>query len=391
MSSEIRFIDLFCGIGGFHQAMNRIGGTCVFASDIDEQCRNTYEANYGIKPAGDITKVDITTIPDFDVLCGGFPCQSFSNSGKKKGFDDKRGNLFENILEIAMAKQPKYMFLENVKHIKKIDNGKVFAHIVKRIEETGYTVSDIELSPHQLGIPQQRERVIFICIRNDIFTKPMDIPIPSKPIDLSSIFETDTANTMKYRISNEIETLLDAWDEMIEVFETGETLSPTIMASEFYNTYTPEEFSELSQWKQDYIAKNRPIYTKYRVLWDAWYNKHREILDKREIYARLEWQAGKKLPNDSIYNHFIQLRQSGIRVKKGLYFPTLVAIVQTPIYAKEKRYITPRECARLQSFPDSFKLHENDRIAYKQFGNAVNVDVVHYVISHVLQENPLQF
>ena len=86
-----------------------------------------------------------------------------------------------------------------------------------------------------------------------------------------------------------------------------------------------------------------------------------------------------------IFNHFIQFRQSGIRVKKNKYFPTLVAIVQTPIYAKEKRYITPRECARLQSFPDDFILNENDKVAYKQFGNAVNVDVVHFVILNTLK------
>ena len=103
------------------------------------------------------------------------------------------------------------------------------------------------------------------------------------------------------------------------------------------------------------------------------------------MYGKLEWQVGKKVKDDSIFNHFIQIRQSGIRVKKAKYFPTLVAIVQTPIYAKEKRYITPRECARLQSFPDNFILHENDQTAYKQFGNAVNVDVVHFVISKTLK------
>ena len=103
------------------------------------------------------------------------------------------------------------------------------------------------------------------------------------------------------------------------------------------------------------------------------------------MYGKLEWQAGKKKENDSIFHHFIQFRQSGIRVKKGEYFPTLVAIVQTPIYAKEKRYITPRECARLQSFPDDFIINTNDHVAYKQFGNAVNVDVVHFIISNTLR------
>ena len=108
--TNLRFIDLFCGIGGFHQAMNRVGGTCVFASDIDEQCRDVYENNYGLKPVGDITKVEINTIPDFDVLCGGFPCQSFSNSGKKKGFEDKRGNLFESILVFILVIDPNCLF-----------------------------------------------------------------------------------------------------------------------------------------------------------------------------------------------------------------------------------------------------------------------------------------
>lgn len=385
LSNDIKFIDLFCGVGGFHQALDRLNAKCVFACDIDKKCRDTYENNYKIKPEGDITQVIIDDIPDFDILCGGFPCQSFSNSGKKKGFEDKRGQLYEYILDIASIKKPSFMFLENVKHIKKIDNGKVFSHIVKRINEVGYFVSTIELSPHQLGIPQQRERIVFICIRNDIYDadKSLDFEIPDKEIDVNKILEKD-ANE-KYKISEDLENILDAWDEMINKFEVGENLSPTILCNEFTKQYTKEEFSNLANWKQDYITKNKPIYNKYKNEWDKWLIKHKDILGKKEIYAKLEWQTGKKKENDSIYNHFIQFRQSGIRVKKNKYFPTLVAIVQTPIYAKEKRYITPRECARLQSFPDSFILHENDHTAYKQFGNAVNVDVVHFVINNTLK------
>ena len=385
LSNDIKFIDLFCGVGGFHQALDRLNAKCVFACDIDKKCRDTYENNYKIKPEGDITQVIIDDIPDFDILCGGFPCQSFSNSGKKKGFEDKRGQLYEYILDIASIKKPSFMFLENVKHIKKIDNGKVFSHIVKRINEVGYFVSTIELSPHQLGIPQQRERIVFICIRNDIYDadKSLDFEIPDKEIDVNKILEKN-ANE-KYKISEDLENILDAWDEMINKFEVGENLSPTILCNEFTKQYTKEEFSNLANWKQDYITKNKPIYNKYKNEWDKWLIKHKDILGKKEIYAKLEWQTGKKKENDSIYNHFIQFRQSGIRVKKNKYFPTLVAIVQTPIYAKEKRYITPRECARLQSFPDSFILHENDHTAYKQFGNAVNVDVVHFVINNTLK------
>ena len=383
---QFKFIDLFCGVGGFHQALEKLGGKCVFASDINQQCREIYETNYGIMPHGDITKVDPESIDDFDVLTGGFPCQSFSNSGKKGGFGDKRGQLYENILDIASTKQPSFMFLENVKHIKKIDNGDVFAHILKRIHETGYHVETYELSPHQLGVPQQRERVIFVCIRYDIYDpiKILDMTPPETEIDFTKILETDEEKTQKYRISKEHEHILEIWDKMVQVFDVGQSLSPTILCNEFNKNYTEEEFTQLPKWKQEYITKNKPIYQKYKTQWDMWIQEHEEPLSKREIYGKLEWQAGPKKENDSIFNHFIQLRQSGIRVKKSKYFPTLVAIVQTPIYAKERRHITPRECARLQSFPDSFILHENDKVAYKQFGNAVNVDVVHFVMKRVL-------
>lgn len=390
----LKFIDLFCGIGGFHQAFKRLNlettsqtFECVFACDIDEQCRKTYDKNYGRKPESDISKIDISKVPEFDILSAGFPCQSFSNSGKKGGLGDKRGQLFEYILKIAEFRKPRFLFLENVKHIMKINDGKVFDHILKRIRETGYDVDTYELSPHQLGVPQQRERVLFICVRRDIYRGNVSagFTIPNTPIHVDRIFETDQEKTQKYRISAEDEAILTAWDEMVQAFDIGENMSPTILCNEFYNTYSETEFAELPQWKREYITKNRPIYEKYKTQWDAWYENHRAILTRKEIYGKLEWQAGKKKAGDSIFNQFIQLRQSGIRVKKREYFPTLVAIVQTPIYAKERRYITPRECARLQSFPDDFILNENDHTAYKQLGNAVNVDVVHFVIRNTLQ------
>lgn len=392
MSFKIKFIDLFCGIGGFHQALNKYNSECVLACDIDDKCREVYELNYGIKPEKNIKDINEKNIPDFDVLCAGFPCQSFSNGGKKKSLNDSRGTLFEDILRIANEKKPKFMFLENVKHIKKIDNGNTFNHIVKRINETGYYVNNkdtiFELSPHNLGIPQQRERVIFVCIRNDIYdsNKIIDFKLPNKKINLDKIIEKNTNLTNKYKIPKDIENILNIWDEMIKVFNVNETLSPTILCNEFYKNYTDEEFNNLPLWKKDYIKKNKPLYEKYKKYWDKWYEDNKEIIQKREINGKLEWQVGKKKENDSIWNYFIQLRQSGIRVKKTNYFPTLVAIVQTPIYAKEKRYITPRECARLQSFPEDFIIHSNDNIAYKQFGNAVNVDVISYIIDLVFSE-----
>jgi len=391
-SQKVKFVDLFCGIGGFHQALKRNENfECVMACDIDEKCRETYFENYGILPEKDIQAINEKELPDFDILTAGFPCQTFSNAGKKGNLSDKRGRLFEDILRIAKEKQPKFMFLENVKHIKRIDNGKTFQHIIKRINETGYYVKDnetiFELSPHQLGIPQQRERVIFVCIRNDIYDKNkiIELVLPKKEIDISKILENDPSITNKYRISDELEDVLNVWDDIINKFDTNETLSPTILCNEFKKKYSEEEFSSLASWKQDYIKKNKPLYHKYKSEWDKWYEKNKDLLKKREIYCKLEWQVGKKKENDSIWNYFIQFRQSGIRVKKAHYFPTLVAIVQTPIFAAEKRFITPRECARLQSFPDSFIIPNNDKTAYKQFGNAVNVDVIGFIMDTVLR------
>jgi DNA (cytosine-5)-methyltransferase 1 len=385
------FIDLFCGIGGFHQALAQLNGKCVFACDIDKDCRETYYNNYGLMPKEDITKLDISKIPNFDILCGGFPCQAFSNAGKKKSFDDKRGKLFNYIIDIAKAKKPKFMFLENVKHIRKVDDGKVFQYILDEMDKNGYVLKEDEtifgLSPHQLGVPQQRERVIFVCIRKDLYDPLKKIQLNiSKNIEINfdKIIDTNEEETQKYKIKEIELEVLNIWDEMIQQMEVGQKLSPTILCHEFYRTYSLEEFTQLPQWKQDYIEKNKPIYEKYKDKWDIWYEKHKDKLQLREIYGKMEWQAGPKLPNDSILNHFIQLRQSGIRVKKKKFFPTLVAIGQIPIYGKEKRHITPRECARLQSFPDTFKLHENGKVSYKQFGNAVNVDVIKKVAEATL-------
>jgi DNA (cytosine-5)-methyltransferase 1 len=318
-------------------------------------------------------------------------CQAFSNAGNKNSFDDKRGLLFEHILRIAKEKKPSFMFLENVKHIKKINNGDVYKYILQKINEAGYYIDDkktiFELSPHNFGIPQQRERVIFVCIRNDIYDikKEIKIVIPNIKINLDNIIEKNKEITNKYKISEEIENILNIWDEMIQKFDIDENLSPTILCNEFYNKYSETEFKKLPLWKREYITKNKPIYEKYKSQWDTWYKKNKNLIQQKEIYAKLEWQAVYKKKNDTIWNYFIQLRQSGIRVKRNNYFPTLVAIVQTPIYAKEKRYITPRECARLQSFPDDFIIHNVDKIAYKQFGNSVNVIVIHHVIKNTLE------
>jgi DNA (cytosine-5)-methyltransferase 1 len=306
-------------------------------------------------------------------------CQAFSNGGKKKCFDDERGLLFDEIIRIASHKKPKFMFLENVKHILKVSDGKVIEYIKNKIDQTGYKLQLLHMSPHNYGIPQQRERVYFVCIRNDIYNGQDILLPPHKRCEDFTKF-LDKNVDQKYFLKGDVLDVLNAWDEMVKQFEIGEKINPTIMIKEAYKTYTTKEFNDLPTWKRDYITKNKPLIKKYEKQFREWYEKHSSLLDKREIYARLDWQTGVIKPDDSIFNHFIQVRQSGIRVKKSEYFPTLVAISQIPIYGKEKRYITPRECARLQSFPEDFKLSPHDKITYKQMGNSINVDNVYTVI-----------
>jgi len=386
--TNIKFIDLFCGIGGFHIALTKLGAKCVLACDKDKDCRVVYKDNFNIEPHPDVTKLDPETMPDFNVLCAGFPCQAFSNAGKKKTFDDDRGLLFDEIIRIAKVKKPCFMFLENVKHILKVGDGEVIEYILDKLDKTGYTVQLFNMSPHEYGIPQQRERVYFVCVRKEFAKSDVKLLRDKIPLDRDRFTQfLDDVNTIdqKYFIDGDVEQTLNSWEQMIKTFEVEEKISPTIMVNEFYNSYTDDEFKNLAKWRQDYITKNKPLYKKYKTQFDEWYQTHKDVISKREIYAKLEWQVGTIKENDSIFNYFIQLRQSGIRVKKAGYFPTLVAISQIPIYGREKRYITPRECLRLQSFPETYKMSNNDRVTYKQAGNSVNVDNVLNVIESTFQ------
>ncbi len=382
LNKKMKFIDLFSGIGGFHQALASMGCECILASDKDKSCNENYKLNYGIEPQTDVKKIDPNDLEDFDILCGGYPCQAFSNAGKKKTFNDERGLLFDEIIRIAKVKKPKFMFLENVKHILKVDNGKVIEYVRQKLDENNYTLQLFHMSPHNYGIPQQRERIYHVCVRKDIYNGKDVVlpPITENTIELDKFMLKEEEVDDKYFISGDVLKCLEAWEEMIKTFEVGEKISPVIMINEHYNGHTQEEFDNYADWRKGYITANKPLINKYKDKWDVWYEKHKEILQKREIFGKLEWQVGVIKPNDSIFNYFIQIRQSGIRVKKPQYFPCLVAINQCPIYGKQKRYITPRECARLQSFPEDFKIDPDDGQAYKQFGNSVNVDNVKTVI-----------
>lgn len=386
---KFKFIDLFCGIGGFHQAMEALGGECVFASDIDADCRKTYEDNYGIKPEGDITKIDAKDIPAHDVLCAGFPCQSFSKAGNRLGFEDEtKGTLFFDVCRILNFHKPKYALLENVRNLASHDHGNTWKVIHDSLNQLGYNLlpEPVIFSPHNLGIPQHRERVYIMCVRKDIGEIKPFLYDKSKTqlCSIESILQNDDdiPNIQEYKISEDMENLIDLWNEFLQSINVERLPGFPIWTDRLCDLDPNENLAQYPAWKQNFIHKNNELYIANKKFIDGWLKR----ANKNPLFfgakAKLEWQAGNAETPD-IWNQIFQLRPSGIRVKVNTYFPALVAIVQTSIIGSRRRYLTPRECARLQSFPDNFKYDVKLAQAYKQFGNAVNVECVKMFAKHM--------
>jgi len=199
---KIKFIDLFAGIGGIRLGFETIDGKCVFSSEWDKYAQDTYEANFGEHPEGDITTINPETIPNHDILLSGFPCQAFSICGDQKGFSDTRGTLFFNIEEILKIKKPYAFMLENVKNLKSHDKGRTFKTILKHLKELGYSVHHTILNALDFGLPQKRERTIIVGFKDNIefsFPKPLGI----KP-NLAHILEQDDSIEEKYFVSEAI-------------------------------------------------------------------------------------------------------------------------------------------------------------------------------------------
>jgi len=194
------FIDLFAGIGGIRQGFSQFFGECVFSSEWDKFSQQTYQANFGHTPAGDITEIPPSSIPDFDILLAGFPCQPFSNAGHKKGFSDTRGTLFFNILEIAKQHLPKVIFLENVKGFKSHNKGDTFQTVKQSLEDIGYKVYSKILNAKNFGVPQNRERIYIIAFIDDVdFEYPLTL---DKPVKVGDILAPKVEE--KYTISDKL-------------------------------------------------------------------------------------------------------------------------------------------------------------------------------------------
>ena len=391
---KFKFIDLFCGIGGFHQAMESLGGECVYACDIDADCRKTYEANYGLKPDVDVTKIDPAKLPAFDVLCGGFPCQAFSKAGNRLGFaDETKGTLFFDVERIMAYCQPKYALLENVRNLASHDGGNTWRTIHEHLTNIGYNVLEepVIFSPHYLGIPQHRERVFIMCVRKDIGTLPI-FQFNSKrklpKCSIQDILQDDAEilDLQKYKLSEDKIQLVDLWNEFIQKIKCKKLPGFPVWSEYLHEPALNEDTTGYPAWKINFINKNNQLYLDNREFIDEWLNRAKQNPLFFGAKAKLEWQAGQyKHPN--IWDHILQFRPSGIRVKTGTYFPALVAITQTSIVGCRQRELTLRECARLQSFPDTFQPDIVDAQAYKQFGNAVNVEVVKLFAKYLFGDN----
>ncbi len=441
------FVDLFAGLGGFHKALEALGCVCVFASELKEDLQKLYHINYPTtRIEGDITKIDPKEIPTHDILCAGFPCQPFSQAGKRQGFNDEkeRGNLFNYICDILEVHKPRYVILENVANLKGHDNGNTWETISNKLNDLGYSVKDEIISPHQFGIPQHRKRIYIVCQRKEYGTlENFEFPKGKKKVkcDINSIIDEKDTNITP--LKPETHEQLAVWQEFIDhVIANGDTLPGfPIWAMEFgadydykdrapafqpiselngkkgklgkiIHGYTKEEcLSQLPNyaqtkrsekfpiWKIRYIEQNRAFYERHKSWLDGWLLK---VKDYDNSHLKIEWNCGKKV-EPTIEDKIVQFRASGIRIKLPTFSPALNLVgTQTPIFPwieipesirkegepTKGRYMTLKEAAAIQGMQDLKFGNDEYQLplsrCYEALGNAVNVELVKKVAKKLL-------
>ena len=405
--NSFTFIDLFAGIGGFHQALENLGGECVFASEIDPDAKRVYEHNFAMPAkgvSGDIiplTEPSVSTdIPPHDVLCAGFPCQPFSKGGAQRGINEARGTLFFNIAKIIESRRPKVVLLENVRNLVGPKHLDTFHKIIQMLRDFGYLVSDkpIILSPQNIpsnlgGRPQSRDRLYIFAILEDLVNaadyRENLFWLSSKPVEevrdwnLDNFpFESDVRNSEG--LSLDRKKAFDLWKSFIDIVGSkgGQRRFPGFPIWEFALTAKPKYTSSDPNWKVDFLKKNSAFYLENQQAIDKWRSKNASLLESMPMsYRKFEWQAGNLALNDTL----LQFRPSGLRFKVGSHFPALVAINQTSYIPRLGRYLTVNEAAYLQGFSQEYNFgSQSDQASFKQLGNAVCVGAVGFVFKEGL-------
>jgi DNA (cytosine-5)-methyltransferase 1 len=413
---KIKFIDLFAGIGGirlgFERTAKRFGleTECVLSSEIDKKACETYMLNFKEEPSGDIR--EITSFPEFDFLLAGFPCQPFSYAGKQQGFGDTRGTLFFEVERVLRDTRPRAFLLENVRGLVTHDKGRTLKTIISKLEELGYGVSYLLLNSSTFGVPQNRVRIYILGL------------LGNKP-KLTLTSNVGAADSHKYK-NKQISLFDESYATVKDILEDSPS-DKYRCSDEFISQLSKvvgNNFESLHGYRLiDYRGGNSIHSWELGIKGDCT-KEEIEFLNqlianrRKKIYGT--HQDGKALTLEQIrtfYNHdqleviIKSLLQKGyLREEDNKYNPVCgnmsfevfkfldpdsISITLTSSDAHKlgivqnnvPRRITPRECARLQGFPDDFILHPNDNFAYKQLGNSVTVKVIEKVIEDFLQNN----